>query len=79
VIMARVITGDYCQGHKDLKQAPCKPGSEYTHHDSVVDDVNNPTVYGVFTDFSTLPEYIIKYRIVDNQQLYSPYLTKRTH
>jgi len=62
--MARVITGDYCQGHRSLRQAPYKSGSGYIHYDSVVDDVTNPTMYGVFNDSSVWPEYIIKYKFV---------------
>jgi len=62
MIMARVITGEYCEGYEGLRQAPYKPGSGYIHYDSVVDDVRNPTMYGVFDDSSVWPEYVIKYK-----------------
>jgi len=65
--MARVITGDYCQGHRGLRQAPYKPGPEHSHYDSVVDDVNNPTMYGVFNDASVWPEYIVEYSVALSQ------------
>ncbi|KAF6033304.1 hypothetical protein EB796_008388 [Bugula neritina] len=68
MIMARVITGDYGQGHGGLRQAPYKPGSGYIHYDSVVDDVANPTMYGVFNDSSVWPEYVIKYKHISKQR-----------
>jgi len=67
MIMTRVITGDYCQGYSGLRQAPFKPGSEHIHYDSVVDDVINPTMYGVFNDSSVWPEYVIKYKLISKQ------------
>jgi len=66
MIMTRVITGDYGEGYAGLRQAPCKPGSKDSFYDSVVDDVRNPTMYGVFNDSSVWPEYVIKYKLANS-------------
>ena len=62
MIQVRVITGEYCQGNRDLKSAPYKPGSKTDQYDSVVDNVSKPAQYCVFHDDSAYPEYIIKYK-----------------
>jgi len=66
MIMTRVITGDYCKGCAGLRQAPCKSGSEDTFYDSVVNNFNKPTMYGVFNDSSVWPEYVIKYKLANS-------------
>lgn len=62
MILARVITGEFCLGTDDLLSAPYKPHSRYEVFDSVVDDVSQPTMYAVFHDASAYPEYVIKYK-----------------
>ena len=62
MIQTRVITGEWCQGTQQLHAAPYKTAAQTEQYDSVVDDVNNPTIYVVFNDASAYPEYIIKFQ-----------------
>ena len=61
MILARVITGDYCLGSPDYRAAPYKNDSE--QYDSVVDNMSKPTKYVVFADSAPLAEYIIKFHL----------------
>ena len=65
MILARVITGEYCLGKKSYKCAPRttdENGNELKA-DSVVDSIENPQVFCVFEDAAAYPEYVIKYWI----------------
>ena len=62
MIMAKVITGDYCKGDVSLKCAPYKKDQKFEQYDSVVDDESKPTMYAVFHDAAAYPEYIIKFK-----------------
>lgn len=62
MIYTRVITGEYTLGNKSLLTAPNKPGSDTEQFDSVVNNVDNPTIFVVFHDQAALPEYVIKFK-----------------
>lgn len=62
MIQTRVITGEWCQGTQQMKAAPYKTNAQTQQYDSVVDNVNNPSMYVVFNDASAYPEYIIKFQ-----------------
>ena len=62
IILARVVTGEFCVGKSSLKSAPYKDGSATEQYESVVDDESKPSMYCVFNDSSAYPEYIIKYK-----------------
>lgn len=62
IILARVVTGEFCVGKSTLKSAPYKDGSATEQYESVVDDESKPSMYCVFNDSSAYPEYIIKYK-----------------
>ena len=64
IIMAKVVTGDYCKGNSSCKTIPYKPASRIDCYDSIVDDISNPTLFGVFHDTAAYPEYIIRFREV---------------
>lgn len=61
IILAKVITGAYTKGAAGMKTTPER--SDFDLYDSVVDDVNNPTMYVVFKDTSAYPAYIVRYTI----------------
>ena len=67
IILARVITGEYCLGNGSYKFAPYKPDSQYEQYDSVVNDPTNPSMYAVFHDASAYPEYVIKYKLTKTE------------
>ena len=61
----RVLTGDYtgANGHKGLIAPPPKDPSKSTAilYDSVVDDMKAPTMYVVFDNDQSYPDYLITY------------------
>lgn len=57
-----VLTGEFTQSRKDLIDAPLKPGSNVVKYDSVVDDVQDPQVFVVFSDHQAYPEYLIEFK-----------------
>ena len=62
--MAKVLVGDYTEGAKGMKAPPLKndsnnPGLRY---DSVVDHLNNPSMYVIFQDNQYYPEYLLTMR-----------------
>ncbi|KAF6030607.1 PARP14 [Bugula neritina] len=63
ILQCRVITGDWCRGEQNMPAAPCKPNSNI-QFDSVVNDMNDPTIFAVFHDAAAYPEYIIKFKIL---------------
>ena len=63
MFLAEVITGQYTQGKEGMKTAPCLPDSSDTKYDSVVDDMEYPTMYVVFKDAAVYPLYLLKYKI----------------
>jgi len=61
IIQTRVITGDWTPGQNGMKAAPYKNNSPTEQYDSVVDNVQSPTIFVVFHDTAAYPEYIIKF------------------
>ncbi|KAF1498393.1 Poly [ADP-ribose] polymerase 15, partial [Eudyptula minor novaehollandiae] len=61
--LARVLTGQYCAGSRGLITPPPKDPADPTDlYDSVVDNVNNPTMFVIFNDIQAYPEYLITFR-----------------
>ncbi|KAM6268599.1 protein mono-ADP-ribosyltransferase PARP14 [Porphyrio hochstetteri] len=61
--LARVLTGCYCAGRSGLIAPPPKNPADPTDlYDSVVDDVNNPTMFVIFNDIQAYPEYLITFK-----------------
>ena len=61
MIVAKVITGEYCEGRRHMKCAPYKPRAPLEQYDSVVDNVDSPTMYAVFHDAAAYADYVIKF------------------
>ena len=53
-----VLTGDYTKGQSGLPDNPAKPGTKF---DSIVDDVNRPTMFIIFHDDHAYPNYLITF------------------
>lgn len=63
VYVARVLTGDYALGYRGLITPPAKNTSNSTDlFDSVVDNIQHPTLFVVFSDNQAYPEYLITFR-----------------
>ena len=63
MILARVVTGDFCKGSSSMKAPPEKPstGDSTRNYDSTVDDETNPSIFAVFKDASVYPSYLITF------------------
>ena len=61
---ARILTGEYTVGYSRLKVPPAKDPSKSTAilFDSVVDNMDAPKIYVVFTDAQCYPEYLIIFK-----------------
>lgn len=63
MIMARVLTGAYTVGRRDLWVPPPRKGEHSQESfDSVVDVLTKPTMYVVFHDDQAYPEYVITFK-----------------
>ena len=59
----RVLTGEYTRGSQGLLVPPSKdPTNPTILYDSVVDNVQNPSVFVTFSDASSYPEYLIVFK-----------------
>ncbi|NXO58353.1 PAR15 polymerase, partial [Aramus guarauna] len=60
--LARVLTGRYCAGSRGLVTPPPQNPADPTDlYDSVVDNVNKPTMFVIFNDIQAYPEYLITF------------------
>ncbi|XP_063285224.1 protein mono-ADP-ribosyltransferase PARP14 isoform X1 [Pelobates fuscus] len=60
--LAQVITGITCRGQSGLVAPPPKNPSNPTDlHDSLTDNVTNPSMYVIFNDIQAYPEYLITF------------------
>ncbi|XP_046843223.1 protein mono-ADP-ribosyltransferase PARP15-like [Xenia sp. Carnegie-2017] len=59
--IAKVLVGEYTLGKEGLKEPPSKndPGNPGLLYDSVVDTPSNPTIFVIFQDNQSYPEYLI--------------------
>ena len=64
IFLALVLTGEYTQGQNGLKVPPPKNPNDSTLilFDSVVDNTNKPSMYVVFYDAQSYPEYLITFK-----------------
>ncbi|XP_015342083.1 protein mono-ADP-ribosyltransferase PARP10 isoform X2 [Marmota marmota marmota] len=60
VFVARVLTGDYAQGRRDLRAPPLRPsGHVLLRYDSAVDCLHQPSIFVIFHDTQALPTHLI--------------------
>ncbi|XP_023376075.1 poly [ADP-ribose] polymerase 10 isoform X2 [Pteropus vampyrus] len=60
VFVARVLTGDYGQGHRGLRAPPLRaPGHVLLRYDSAVDCLRQPSIFVIFHDTQALPTHLI--------------------
>ena len=58
--LARVLVGRYCEGNSRMKKPP-PINSEQPEilFDSMVDNINDPSIFVVYHDNQSYPEYLI--------------------
>ena len=62
MFLVDVITGEYAKGERDMIDTPERPGaSSADQYDSVVNQMENPSIFVVFKDASAYPLYILTY------------------
>ncbi|KAM8857669.1 poly(ADP-ribose) polymerase family member 14-related sequence 1 [Synchiropus picturatus] len=59
--LCRVLTGDYTLGQQHMKVPPAKNNSSLKY-DSVVNDMQKPTMFVIFHDSQAYPEYLISFK-----------------
>ncbi|KAM6949181.1 protein mono-ADP-ribosyltransferase PARP14-like [Aplochiton taeniatus] len=63
MFVARVLTGAYTQGDSTMKVPPARsPQQPNDRYDSVVNDVQSPTMFVVFNDSAAYPDYLITFK-----------------
>ncbi|XP_077979618.1 protein mono-ADP-ribosyltransferase PARP14-like [Glandiceps talaboti] len=63
VYRAKVLTGDFATGTRDMLVPPPKDQSKPTvTYDSVTNDMNDPEIFVVFNDAVAYPEYLIVFQ-----------------
>ncbi|XP_073536217.1 protein mono-ADP-ribosyltransferase PARP10 [Phyllobates terribilis] len=62
ILVAQVLTGEFTVGKEDMKTPPIKPdtaGDVPRRYDSLVDNLQNPTIFVIFNDTQAYPKYLI--------------------
>ncbi len=64
MFVCHVIIGEYALGNKDMKTAPpLTPGSNDSEvFDTLVENVDSPTIFVALTDAQAYPEYLISFK-----------------
>ena len=60
--LARVVVGQYCKGERSMKKPP-PVNLEYPEilFDSMVDKLGDPSIFVVYFDYHSYPEYLISF------------------
>ena len=61
VFLVDVLVGRSAQGRKGLKMCPLLPGQRYARYNSLVDNVNNASIFVVQHSNQAYPSYLITY------------------
>ncbi|XP_069588203.1 protein mono-ADP-ribosyltransferase PARP10 [Ranitomeya imitator] len=62
ILVAQVLTGEFTVGREDMKTPPIKPGTVGDvpqRYDSLVDNLENPSIFVIFNDTQAYPKYLI--------------------
>ena len=60
--LARVLVGEYVVGDRSMVTPPSKKQS--VQYDSVVNNIDHPSIFVIFYDAQVYPEYLIQFRKV---------------
>lgn len=58
-----VLVGEYTRGTKDMKVPPPLQPASKDVFDSLVDNIQDPTIFVATTDSQAYPEYLITFKI----------------
>ncbi|XP_071793732.1 protein mono-ADP-ribosyltransferase PARP15-like isoform X2 [Asterias amurensis] len=62
ILLSKVLVGDHTRGCPGIRDPPPKRQNRAELFDSVVDNMNTPTIYVIFHDAQAYPEYVIKFK-----------------
>ena len=63
--LARVLVGKYTAGKQGMKTPPAiDPRKPEILYDSIVNRVEDPTIFVVFNDFHVYPKYLITFKLI---------------
>ncbi|XP_053185151.1 protein mono-ADP-ribosyltransferase PARP14-like [Scomber japonicus] len=60
--LCRVLTGDYTLGAEEMIVPPTKGAVSVEKYDSLVDDMDEPSIFVIFHDTQAYPEYLITFQ-----------------
>ena len=61
MFLSKVLTGEFTVGNRNYVTPPPKAENSLTLYDSVVDNVSNPSIFVIFGDAQTYPDYLITF------------------
>jgi len=61
IFLARVLTGEFTTGDPSYITPPPKTPNGLDLYDSVVDKMNDPMIFVIFTDAQAYPDYLITF------------------
>jgi poly [ADP-ribose] polymerase 10/14/15 len=62
MFMCRVSVGDWCRGTNEQLTPDPKPHNGFELFDSTVDNVTNPSIFVVYHDSQSYPEYLVSFK-----------------
>ncbi len=62
MFVCRMIVGEYTQGHQKMATAPLLTADSKEVYDSLVDNIDTPTIFVAMTDAQVYPEYLISFK-----------------
>ena len=62
IYQVRVLTRKFAQGAAGMIEPPALPNKPGANYDSVVDNVANPSMFVIFHDAQSYPEYLITFK-----------------
>ena len=63
MFICRVLIGKYTLGNKSMKKAPTLTKDSNEVYDTLVDNVDKPTIFVAMSDGQAYPEYLVTFKI----------------
>lgn len=62
--LCKVLTGEFVMGKNGMRVPPQKPSGASAHalYDSVVNNVQNPSMFIIFNDTQAYPDYLVAFK-----------------
>lgn len=60
--LARVLVGEYAAGRQQMITPPPRGSDATDAYDSVVDNTSDPSIFVVFYDIQSYPDYLVTFK-----------------